>query len=131
MRLYAFVNMYLSGIQKGIQTSHMLQEMNLKYGTHTELKKWAEWHKTVIVLEGGNCANLNVLLELFRESAFLTADFREDTESLNGAITCVGILLPEWAVEATQNIKTTFDISWTENTLKVFEAVGNARLASN
>jgi hypothetical protein len=93
-RLYSFVNMYLSGIQKGIQTAHMLQEMNLKWAHNAKLLNWAYTEKTIIVLEGGKSAMLEYLKKTFTQSEFPHASFSEDEESLNNALTCVGILLP-------------------------------------
>lgn len=118
MRLYTFTNMYLSDIQKGIQSAHLVHEiMNeahdncMTIASDSDLttqeihfdkkalmvKEWAEEHKTMIVCNGGNSANLNAIGELFSntQNPYPFAWFNEDEESLNGAITCVGIVLPE------------------------------------
>lgn len=104
-RLYSFTNMYLSSIQKGIQTAHIVSDMSALWcdnGPDPIVKKvfddWADIDKTIIVLNGGNQKSLEeiyVCLELFGyEHSLPTARFYEDQESLGGALTAVGIILP-------------------------------------
>lgn len=57
LRLYSFTNYYLSDLQKGLQTAHLVSEMFTKYvtGKHKKmLFEWATNHKTIIILNGGN-----------------------------------------------------------------------------
>jgi len=92
----------LSSIQQGIQSAHCLAEMFTKY-TKGEDKKllfdWAKNHKTMIVLNGGNSEALTEFYTLLQkpdeEDHYPFAKFNEDEQSLNNAITCVGIILPE------------------------------------
>lgn len=111
-RFYSFTNMYLSSIQKGIQTAHAVSEM---YDTYRELAgtkssfgkakealdEWAKSDKTIIVLDGGNSATLSELYNNLRcvidtyEFPYPVVNFYEDEQSLNGALTAVGIVLPE------------------------------------
>lgn len=107
MRAYCFTNFYLSSLAKGIQAAHCLVDMGQKYGPqHGERYynycDWANQHKTIIVLNGGNCGCLREITELFESLDFQDVDlgypwasFREDDESLNGALTCVSVVLPE------------------------------------
>ena len=109
MRLYSFTNMYTNGIHAGIQTAHMLHEMFRYYDTTSPWKRrcrdtlnaWADGHKTIIVLNGGNVASLesthHELLRLTKGGnlPYPVAKFHEDRESLNCALTCVGIVVPE------------------------------------
>lgn len=113
MRAYFFGNMYLSSIQQGIQAAHCLGEMFVKYPDledsnwakdHTEdqekyemLIDWAKNHKTMILLNGGYSENLRVLAQSFDQpyNLYPFATFSESKEALDGALTCVGIILPE------------------------------------
>ena len=107
MRAYYFGNMYLSSIQQGIQAAHVTHELFLKYQfdetlDHTNvtletLYKWAGDHKTMILLNGGYSDNLRKLINTFsnRQNPYPWAYFNEGQDSLDGALTCVGIVLPE------------------------------------
>ena len=101
MRLYTFCNFYLSSIQQGIQTAHIVSELSIQEN-NTDYVDWATNHKTIIVLNGGNAQSLEQLYDrLLKEfsAEFQVAYFREDAQSLNGAITAVGILVPESVYE--------------------------------
>jgi hypothetical protein len=103
-RLYSFVNMYLSDIQRGIQTAHLVHELFTKKPNykHVEqidvLNEWAENHKTIIVLNGGYSDNLkDIRYQLDRWADVYQlpmAYFNEGEDAPNGALTCVGIILP-------------------------------------
>lgn len=102
MRGYFFTNMYLSAIQKGIQPAHCLGEMSLRYlpkktKKSSMLKSWLKNHKTMIVLDGGFSSHMEEVASFFKRSAnpYPWAQFHEGVEELNGALTCVGIILPE------------------------------------
>ena len=105
MRAYFFGNMYLSSIQQGIQAQHCTAELFLKYMTNEReennpaqyLWEWANHHKTSILLNGGYSENLRVLVDRFDDSQnpYPWATFNESQEALDGALTCVGIILPE------------------------------------
>jgi hypothetical protein len=99
-RLYSFVNFYLSSIQQGVQTAHLVANMftdNWQTDTQkTMLHEWATKDKTLIILNGG--ASVDILEKLARltlEREFPTGSFAEDADSLNGLVTCCGIVLPE------------------------------------
>jgi hypothetical protein len=110
MRLYTFGNYYLSSIQQGIQGHHVGTELFLKYAdpgakrtlrqrqTATLLWDWARNHKTVVGLNGGNARDLQLLFEQLdvRRCPYPYAFFCEDQQSLAGAYTCIGVILPEW-----------------------------------
>ncbi len=100
MRAYFFTNMYLIGIHSGIQTAHTVAEMFIK--NHDELGnitliEWATNHKTTIVLNGGYSSDLRLLMQFFDtpSNPYPWAHFNESEEALDGALTCVGIVLPE------------------------------------
>ena len=106
MRLYTFTNTYLSSIQKAIQTTHCAVEMAFNWLPIKEqwdqYQCWATRHKTLIVLDGGNQFDLKELLYFFdnTKNRYPYAGFREDEQSLNGCLTCVGIVLPASIYEA-------------------------------
>lgn len=112
MRLYTFTNFYLSGIQQGIQSAHCAVELFNKYHCYVNdnarfpLKEWAQNHKTMIVLSGGDSKSLNNIIEFFSSptNKFAWAFFREDQQSLNSATTCVGIVLPEYIYEVSSQV---------------------------
>ena len=109
MRAYYFGNMYLSSIQQGIQAAHVTAEMLLKYVTITEdyevtanpkrimAWQWARDHKTMVLLNGGYGETIRNLIEFFDdiENPYPWAEFYEGEDALDGALTDVGIILPE------------------------------------
>lgn len=108
MRAYFFGNLYLSSIQQGIQSAHCVAEMFTKYQYVNEnvdnisqkcahLYNWANDHKTMILLNGGYSENLQIICDLFNDefNSYPWASFHEGVDALNGALTCVGIILPE------------------------------------
>lgn len=109
MRFYSFTNYYLSSIQIGIQTAHAMAEMQNKYeelnyhsGMHV-VTDWRKNHKTMVLLNGGNSAELQKLYTLLtdeRNPNLPVSKFHEDADSLSGALTCVAIILPKWIYTA-------------------------------
>jgi len=94
--------MYLSSIQQGIQAAHATHDMFVAYrdrpGAASDfLWEWATNHKTMILLNGGYSETIQELVDFFMRSdnPYPFADFREEEASLNGALTTVGIVLPE------------------------------------
>jgi hypothetical protein len=112
MRLYTFTNMYTEGIHAGIQSLHVLGELVNKYPRNhllgadpakdqatNVLYDWLENHKTVYVYDGGLASMLWDRYQELRECAnalkLPIARFYESKEALNGALTCVGIVVPD------------------------------------
>jgi hypothetical protein len=112
MRFYAFGNYYLSSLQQGVQALHVITEMSMK-ARHKgrsywqQYSQWAENHRTAILLNGGNTGNLCELLSFFElsENPYLFSGFCEDAQSLNGAVTSVGIILPDVIYETAAAIR--------------------------
>lgn len=112
LRAYFFGNMYLSSIQQGIQAAHVVTEMFNKYYvkphplTHM-LNTWARNDKTMILLNAGPGIELHRLHRVFSssENPFPHATFYEDGDALDGAMTSVGIILPEYIWVGAQQIK--------------------------
>lgn len=103
MRAYFWGNMYLSSIQQGIQAAHCVSDMFVRYSNdqlseqYDYLLDWADEHKTMILLNGGFSENLSNLKEFFEDekNPYPFMWFNEEEAALNGAMTCVGIILPE------------------------------------
>lgn len=122
-RLYTFTNMYLSDIQRGIQSAHLVHQLFEDYvkvsGTHTEgtevLWDWTLNHKTMIVLNGGYASELYSIYDRIAEvSGWLGLPFamwHESDEALEGAATCVGVVVPNYIYEAeyTEEVNTVYD----------------------
>lgn len=113
MRFYGFGNYYLSSLQQGLQSAHVIGDLFVKYDmcdlrpiTQPEhiqqvekfesLFDWAKNHKTMVLLNGGNSADLDELHTFFdtAENPYPFTKFHEDQQSLCGALTYVGIVLP-------------------------------------
>jgi hypothetical protein len=108
LRLYAFINFYLSSIQQGIQTGHVSQALTAKYrGRRTQaaklLAEWEDEGKTYIVLNGGNAAMVAKDLDDLRGAAGLFtckypwAAFFEEPGAIHPTLECLtgfGIVLP-------------------------------------
>lgn len=105
-RGYFFGNFYLSQIQQGIQASHVIQNMTTRYNQFSSnmaakmFSDWCKYDKTMILLNGGSQGDLKKLssrLSLLTNagSRYPTGFFEEEESALNGALTCVGIVLPK------------------------------------
>ena len=113
MRAYFFGNMYLSSIQQGIQAAHVVAEMYTKYvgpdpaQQYFILDHWAREHKTMVLLNAGYGQEIHSLVEFFRAEAnpLPWAHFHEGKDALDGALTCVGIILPEEFYEGAKEVR--------------------------
>lgn len=120
-RAYFIGNMYLSSIQQGIQAAHVLQEMHNKYffmssGAAHALFEWGRNDKTIILLNGGYASALqelyeNLLFWSFNGTEFPVAKFHEEHDALNGALTSVGIILPESVYGIKYDLEDEYELS--------------------
>jgi len=102
-RLYAFVaNHYLSQLQLGLQTAHVVGNMSIKYDDdrHEDaaFRTWAAEDKTIIILGAGNHAGvLACWAETIRTNtmALPQSIFFEDEQSMNGMATACGVVVPQ------------------------------------
>ena len=100
-RAYFWGNFYLSSIQQGIQALHCLGEMFVQCEKedmlYDMLYDWAEFHKTVVVLNGGDQAALQEIAANMHvdENDLPWAMWHEDKRALNDTLTCVGIIVDE------------------------------------
>jgi hypothetical protein len=111
MRFYGFGNYYLSSLQQGLQSAHVVGELFTTYNRLTEkysqVHDWAQNHKTMVLLNGGNSKDLAELFDFFNQenNPYAFAKFHEDEQSLNGALTYVGIVLPSKIYDASANMR--------------------------
>ncbi len=109
-RLYTFVaNHYLSPLQCGLQTAHVVSEIAAKMdktvisgdGLRTTgiFADWCHEDKTIIICGAGNHAGVkDCWAELERINSALclpAAIFHEDEQSMNGMATACGIVVPK------------------------------------
>ena len=104
MRFYGFGNYYLSSLQQGLQAAHAAVDLAMKCSQNRgsddyhwrQYVDWAENHKTMVLLNGGNSADLQDLFDFLdtHENMYPYVKFHEDEVSLNGALTYVGMILP-------------------------------------
>lgn len=102
MRMYVLCHQWLSPLQKGLQGAHAI--VDLFYSNQDDkdfmeaFNEWADMHRTMIFLNGGNSKNLREMFMLtynsFPHDTFSIL-FNEDTDSLNGSPTAVAILVSE------------------------------------
>jgi hypothetical protein len=118
MRAYFFGNMYLSSIQQGIQALHCTSEMFVKYqlppddslmfDVSDHLYDWAREHKTVVLLNAGYSSTIRDIQAFMmdNDNHYPWAVFHEGDDALDGALTCLGIVLPEKIYEAARLVRT-------------------------
>lgn len=102
-RLYSFVaNLYLSPLQCGLQTAHVVSELSVQKNRHhrdNAYKTWAEQDKTIIIcaaLNHGGVLDCYAELERINSALLLPcALFREDEVSMNGMATACGVIVPK------------------------------------
>lgn len=56
--MYCLSERHLSIAQKTIQAAHAIIEYSLRFGNTVEYQHWANYDKTIIVLDGGNSKDL-------------------------------------------------------------------------
>lgn len=104
LRAYFFGNMYISPIQHGIQAAHVVTKMAARYCNNYEATgdvffDWADVGVTKILLNGGYHSNLEavyaILEYLCPPLGLPFGKFHEEVDALNGALTSVGVVVPE------------------------------------
>ena len=101
MRAYHFGNFYMSAIQQGIQAYHGGMDLAVKFrNVNSNVSEtfwdWAEFHKTVVLLNGGMNADLEDLYEFFdsQDNPYPYMKFHESKEAMDEMLTNVVIILP-------------------------------------
>jgi hypothetical protein len=103
LRLYSFVaGLYLSPLQCGLQTAHIVSELYATRQAGPARQKYADWaekNKTIIILNALNSGGVISLHERLVPFAVLfglpLSIFYEDEVSLGGAATAVGVVVPK------------------------------------
>jgi len=125
MRAYFFGNLYLSSIQQGIQAQHCTVNIFKKYFPRptavgeccfdaseqsVQLMDWAHDHETDILLNGGYSSTLREIsgMLLDTENPYPWNLFSEADDALDGALTCVGIILPEKIYKTAGEVRSTY-----------------------
>lgn len=106
MRAYLWTHDFLSSLQKGVQSTHAISEMSIQ--KHPTYDDWAQNHKTLVFLKGGNCEVLlrrhRLLKPIVQRLNLPCAAFFENEASLNNAITSVGVVVPEHIYSRSANL---------------------------
>lgn len=105
-RMYFLVNQYMMGIQAGIQPGHAACRLMAEYWDEDRqnpkvklIEKWFKEDETFILLDGGYQSRMyefvdKVLLPVSDLYPYTT--FHEEPDSLNGALTAVAFVLPDY-----------------------------------
>lgn len=129
MRAYSFTNFMLNSVAQGIQPGHCLNDLVRHYQRNHQTsiareiaEDWADHHKTMVCLNGGNHANIkNIWAQLNDIGSVLQLPygaFHEDWDTLGGLMTCCAIIVPE-EIYAVANMR------WFENDTKASDKEGN------
>jgi hypothetical protein len=138
-KLFVFANNYLSGLQQGLQTAHLVADMAWEYTKGVPSKKnlkaaklfeeWQTIHRTIIIFKGGNHDDLCALYDqLTDQRKYPVGRFEEDHQSLRGATTAVGIILPD-PFDSFLGRKRADVSQMTEFEKELLELLDNAQLA--
>lgn len=116
LRLYSFVNFYLSSIQQGIQTAHIISDMVTDYrharGQSKDMfLEWCAYGKTIIVLNGGMAKDITEIYEALWDNTVLPypiGSFNEEPGAIHQeiqAVTAAGVILPPPIYDAKHRIE--------------------------
>lgn len=143
-------NFYLAGLQAGLQSAHTQHELAIKYlastpyrnltadeslreygarlDRHTDAKadyiNWANNHKTLILLNGGMASDLIKFKEFLEcnSPSYAWASFCEEEAALNGAMTNLGIVLPESMYKYTSQVLEFAKTVWPGNSSVIIDS---------
>lgn len=120
LRAYFMGNMYLSQIQQGIQAAHVVTKMFVEYRPDYKRRSekltpgdilhcWGGSGVTKILLNGGYQSNLADVYAIFETICPVLglpfAKFHEEEAALNGALTSVGVVVPEEVYNLSEELK--------------------------
>lgn len=124
MRLYSFVvGLYLSELQKGLQTGHCVSEYTaaaeaLKFDTEQfdQVVDWSKNHKTIIILNAHTVGGVKRVYEkldvLARKLGLPYNIFHEDEESLGGIPTATSVIVPAEYYQVERAVRTDGRYDW-------------------
>lgn len=97
-RLFCWVNMYLSQIQRGIQTAHVVSQIavNERDDKNSIYWHWASLDCTIQVYNGGMYSDISEISNQLQvnHGEYPYAKFYESSAAMNGMLTSVGVILP-------------------------------------
>lgn len=120
MRFYSFVaGLYLSELQKGLQTGHAISEVLAVYDIDSpEFRVYHEWaknHKTIIILNALNHGGVVSVYQRLKDLADIlglpVVQFNEDEVSMNAMATAAGIVLPAELYDVSQEYRQTVAVN--------------------
>lgn len=101
-RMYFLVNQYMMGIQAGIQAGHAACEMLADYWDEDRnnkkvklIEQWLKNDKTFILLDGGYQQKMYEFVDKI-PNGVPYAFFHEEEDALNGALTALAFVLPDY-----------------------------------
>lgn len=116
-------------MQAGIQTAHAAIDLVTKNTSDVAEGEvpwnWALNHKTIILLRGGSSSYLKELTKALKRSNLNWADFHEDQQSLEGARTCVVVVVDSAKLQ--EDLETPND----PRDERVYEFIRESSLASS
>lgn len=127
-RFYGFGNYYLSSLQQGLQSAHVIGELFVQNRNDPAKEEivydWATNHKTMVLLNGGNSLMLQETFDFFTQLKEVGmplpfAKFHEDAQSLGGALTYVGMIVPAHIYELASILRMSTQVPLEENTWEV------------
>jgi hypothetical protein len=92
-RMYCLTERHLSIAQKTIQAAHAIVEYSLKFGDTEEYKHWANYDKTIIVLDGGNTPDMKNDIVKLTDIGHNYEIFMEP--DMGNFVTCLAFLVDE------------------------------------
>lgn len=92
-RMYSLVLRQLNPIQKGVQTTHAVVEYASAYSKTQEYQRWANFDKTLIILDGGTYQDMSDIIWTLSRNKCKYAYFEE--EDLNGLVTSIVFIADE------------------------------------
>lgn len=116
---YVWVNwLYMNEKQWGIQTAHCISDMSMMEFGQDTYRKWAADDKTIIMYNGTNSGTIKRVYSILQFAArnlhkvgieVPHVIFHEDAESLDGAVTACGFILPDAVREIVWDTHPSFD----------------------
>lgn len=91
MKLYVFINKYVTGVHAGIQAAHAVAELMLNARFIQNVKHWAKVDKTIVLLNGGDQSAMELIWDEILDIHVARASFFKEP-GLNDALTAIAFL---------------------------------------
>jgi hypothetical protein len=128
-RLYCFVNTFLSPIQKGLQSAHVISELLHIYWDGDPVRQWVVKDKTIIILDGGSSQRLLDIEQIVKKTPIFYSMFREPM--LNDSVTAIGMILPDriWRKDKWE-VRETATCCQKQSEIDLMRLIDNGKLSS-